>query len=119
MGGRINTIMQTCFFALSNVLPRFQAIMAIKNAIRKTYGKRGQAVVDKNFAAVDQTLANLFEVKVPIESFSAIDLQLPVPEQAPEFVREVLGPIIQGDGDFLPVSKMPVDGTFPSGTSQW
>jgi pyruvate-ferredoxin/flavodoxin oxidoreductase len=119
MGVRINTIMQTCFFAISNVLPRFQAIMAIKNAIRKTYGKRGQAVVDKNFAAVDQTLANLFEVKVPVESLSTIDLQPPVPEQAPEFVREVLGPIIQGDGDFLPVSKMPVDGTFPSGTSQW
>jgi len=119
MGGRINTIMQTCFFAISNVLPREQAIAAIKNAIRKTYGKRGQAVVDKNFAAVDQTLANLFEVKVPIESLSTIDLQPPVPEQAPAFVREVLGPIIQGDGDFLPVSKMPVDGTFPSGTSQW
>ncbi|MGB9121050.1 MAG: pyruvate:ferredoxin (flavodoxin) oxidoreductase [Candidatus Angelobacter sp.] len=119
MGGRINTIMQTCFFALSNVLPRFQAIMAIKNAIRKTYGKRGQSVVDKNFAAVDQTLENLFEVQVPIVSLSMIDLQPPVPEQAPEFVREVLGPIIQGDGDFLPVSKMPVDGTFPSGTSQW
>jgi pyruvate-ferredoxin/flavodoxin oxidoreductase len=119
MGGRINTIMQTCFFAISNVLPRFQAIMAIKSAIRKTYGKRGQSVVDKNFAAVDQTLENLFEVKVPIEFSSAIDLQPPVPEQAPAFVRDVLGPIIQGDGDFLPVSKMPVDGTFPSGTSQW
>jgi pyruvate-ferredoxin/flavodoxin oxidoreductase len=119
MGGRINTIMQTCFFAISNVLPRERAIMAIKNAIRKTYGKRGQAVIDKNFAAVDQTLANLFEVEVPIESLSAIDLQPPVPEQAPAFVRDVLGPIIQGDGDFLPVSKMPVDGTFPSGTSQW
>jgi pyruvate-ferredoxin/flavodoxin oxidoreductase len=119
MGGRINTIMQTCFFAISNVLPREQAIAAIKNAIRKTYGKRGQAVVDKNFAAVDQTLANLFEVKVPLESLSTIDLQPPVPAQAPTFVREVLGPIIQGDGDFLPVSKLPVDGTFPSGTSQW
>jgi pyruvate-ferredoxin/flavodoxin oxidoreductase len=119
MGGRINTIMQTCFFAISNVLPREQAITAIKNAIRKSYGKRGQAVVDKNFAAVDQTLANLFEIKVPVESLSTIDLQPPVPEQAPAFVREVLGPIIQGDGDFLPVSKMPVDGTFPSGTSQW
>ncbi|HEY4677424.1 MAG TPA: pyruvate:ferredoxin (flavodoxin) oxidoreductase [Candidatus Angelobacter sp.] len=119
MGGRINTIMQTCFFAISNVLPKERTIRAIKNAISKTYGKRGQAVVDKNFAAVDQTLANLFEVKIPIESLSAIDLQLPVPEQAPAFVRDVLGPIIQGNGDFLPVSKMPVDGTFPSGTSQW
>jgi pyruvate-ferredoxin/flavodoxin oxidoreductase len=119
MGGRINTIMQTCFFALSNVLPREQAIAAIKNAIRKTYGKRGQAVVEKNFAAVDQALANLFEVKVPEQSTSAFDLQPPVPVQAPEFVRGVLGPIVQGDGDFLPVSKMPVDGTFPSGTAQW
>jgi pyruvate-ferredoxin/flavodoxin oxidoreductase len=82
MGGRINTIMQTCFFAISNVLPRDRAISAIKNAIRKTYGKRGQVVVDKNFAAVDQTLANLFEVKVPVESLSAIDLLPPVPEQA-------------------------------------
>jgi pyruvate-ferredoxin/flavodoxin oxidoreductase len=119
MGGRINTIMQTCFFAISNVLPREQAITAIKNAIHKTYGKRGQAVVEKNFAAVDQTLANLFEVKVPDQSSSAFDLQPPVPAQAPEFVRGVIGPIIQGDGDFLPVSKMPLDGTFPSGTAQW
>jgi pyruvate-ferredoxin/flavodoxin oxidoreductase len=119
MGGRINTIMQTCFFAISNVLPREQAIAAIKNAIRKTYGKRGQAVVEKNFAAVDQALANLFEVKVPEQTSSLFDLQPPVPSEAPEFVRGVLGPIIQGDGDFLPVSKMPVDGTFPSGTAQW
>lgn len=119
MGGRINTIMQTCFFAISNVLPREQAIAAIKNAIRKTYGKRGEAVVEKNFAAVDQTLANLFEVKVPEQTSSLFDLQPPVLSEAPEFVRGVLGPIIQGDGDFLPVSKMPVDGTFPSGTAQW
>jgi pyruvate-ferredoxin/flavodoxin oxidoreductase len=119
MGGRINTIMQTCFFALSNVLPREQAIAAIKNAIRKTYGKRGEAVVEKNFAAVDQTLANLFHVKVPDQSSSLFDLQPPVPAQAPEFVRDVIAPIIQGDGDFLPVSKMPVDGTFPAGTAQW
>ena len=119
MGGRINTIMQTCFFAISNVLPREQAIAAIKNAIRKTYGKRGQAVVEKNFAAVDQALANLFEVKVPEQTSSLFDLQPPVPAEAPEFVRGVIGPIIQGDGDFLPVSKMPVDGTFPSGTAQW
>ncbi|HVG90957.1 MAG TPA: 2-oxoacid:acceptor oxidoreductase family protein, partial [Alphaproteobacteria bacterium] len=119
MGGRINTIMQTCFFAISNVLPREQAIAAIKNAIRKTYGKRGEAVVEKNFAAVDQTLANLFQVRVPDQSSGLFDLQPPVPAQAPEFVRGVIGPIIQGDGDFLPVSKMPVDGTFPSGTAQW
>jgi pyruvate-ferredoxin/flavodoxin oxidoreductase len=119
MGGRINTIMQTCFFAISNVLPREHAIMAIKGAIRKTYGKRGEDVVEKNFAAVGQTLANLFEVRVPDHVSSRFDLQAPVPAQAPEFVHNVLGPIIQGNGDFLPVSKMPVDGTFPSGTAQW
>jgi pyruvate-ferredoxin/flavodoxin oxidoreductase len=119
MGGRINTIMQTCFFAISNVLPREQAITAIKGAIRKTYGKRGEAVVEKNFAAVGQTLANLFEVKVPDRVSSRFDLQAPVPAQAPEFVLNVLGPIIQGNGDLLPVSKMPIDGTFPSGTAQW
>ena len=119
MGGRINTIMQTCFFAISNVLPRELAIAAIKNTIRKTYGKRGQAVVEKNFAAVDQTLASLFEVKVPDQVSSLFDLRPPVPEEAPLFVRDVIGPIIQGNGDFLPVSKMPVDGTFPSGTAQW
>jgi pyruvate-ferredoxin/flavodoxin oxidoreductase len=119
MGGRINTIMQTCFFAISNVLPREQAISAIKSAISKTYGKRGQAVVEKNFAAVDKTLANLFEVNVPDQVSSSFDLQPPVPAHAPEFARDVIGPIIRGDGDFLPVSKLPVDGTFPSGTAQW
>lgn len=119
MGGRINTVMQTCFFAISNVLPRDRALAAIKTAIRKTYGKRGQSVVEKNFAAVDQTLANLFEVKVPGQFSGGFDLQPPVPAHAPEFVRQVIGPIIQGDGNFLPVSKLPVDGTFPSGTSQW
>jgi pyruvate-ferredoxin/flavodoxin oxidoreductase len=119
MGVRINTIMQTCFFAISNVLPREQAIEAIKRAIRKTYSKRGEAVVLKNFAAVDQTLRNLFEVKVPEQVSSQYDLRPPVPAQAPEFVRNVIGPMIQGNGDQLPVSSMPVDGTFPSGTSQW
>jgi pyruvate-ferredoxin/flavodoxin oxidoreductase len=119
MGARINTIMQTCFFAISNVLPRQEAIAAIKSAIRKTYGKRGQEVVEKNFAAVDLTLAKLFEVKVPQEVSGAEEIHPPVPANAPEFVREVIGPIIQGQGDFLPVSKLPVDGTFPSGTAQW
>jgi pyruvate-ferredoxin/flavodoxin oxidoreductase len=119
MGGRINTIMQTCFFAISNVLPREQAIAAIKNAIRKTYGKRGEAVVEKNFAAVDRALENLFEIKVPAQITNAVDLHAPVPANAPDFVREVIGPIIEGRGDFLPVSKLPVDGTFPAGTAQW
>lgn len=119
MGGRINTIMQTCFFAISGVLPRDQAIAEIKHAIEKTYGKRGEAVVQKNFAAVDAALDNLFEVKYPNQITSTFDLRPPVPDEAPEFVQEVLAPIIAGKGDTLPVSKMPVDGTFPVATTQW
>ena len=119
MGGRINTIMQTCFFAISGVLPRDEAIAAIKHAIEKTYGKRGEAVVQKNFAAVDGSLANLFEVKYPNKVTSTFDLRPTVPAEAPEFVQQVLAPIIAGKGDEVPVSKMPVDGTFPVATTQW
>ena len=119
MGRRINTIMQTCFFAISGVLPREQAIEAIKDAIKKTYGKRGEAVVKRNFKAVDQTLANLFEVEVPAKITSDITLRKPVPDSAPEFVREVLGEIIAGRGDDLPVSAFPNDGTYPTATTQW
>jgi len=119
MGRRINTIMQTCFFAISGVLPREQAIKAIKDAIKKTYGKRGEAVVKRNFEAVDQTLANLFEVEVPTKVTSDITLRKPVPDAAPEFVREVLGEIIAGRGDSLPVSAFPNDGTYPTATTQW
>jgi len=119
MGGRINTIMQTCFFAISGVLPREQAIQEIKHAIDKTYGKRGEAVVQRNYEAVDHALAHLHEVKVPQTISSQITRRPPVPEQAPTFVREVLGKIIAGDGDNLPVSAMPVDGTFPTGTTMW
>jgi len=119
MGGRINTIMQTCFFAISGVLPRDQAIAEIKRAIEKTYGKRGEAVVRANFEAVDQALANLFEVKVPAQVTSTFTRRPAMPAEAPEFVREVLGKMIVGDGDSLPVSAMPVDGTFPSATTQW
>jgi pyruvate-ferredoxin/flavodoxin oxidoreductase len=119
MGTRINTIMQTCFFAISGVLPREQAIAEIKHAIEKTYGKRGEAVVKQNFEAVDQTLAHLSEVKVPAAVSSQISRRAPVPFGAPEFVKDVLGPIIAFEGDNLPVSAMPVDGTFPTGTTQW
>ncbi|MGA2622913.1 MAG: pyruvate:ferredoxin (flavodoxin) oxidoreductase [Bacteroidota bacterium] len=119
MGGRINTIMQTCFFAISGVLPREDAITAIKNSIKKTYGKKGEEIVKQNFTAVDQTLANLFEVKVPNTVTSAIEMPPPVSDLAPEYVRNVLGQIIAGNGDSLPVSAMPVDGTFPTGTAQW
>jgi len=119
MGGRVNTIMQTCFFALSNVLPREQAIAAIKNAARKTYVKRGEDVVAKNWAAIDETLKNLVEVSVPSEVTSKFDFRPTVSSGAPEFVHEVLAPMIRGEGDSLPVSKLPVDGTYPSGTAQW
>src|SRR5512136_847790 len=119
MGSRVNTIMQTCFFAISGILPRDEAIAEIKKAIQKTYGKRGEAVVQKNYAAVDQTLANLSEVKVPDKVTSAFDIRPAVPPEAPEFVQEVTAPIIAGLGDEVPVSKIPVDGTFPTGTTQW
>jgi pyruvate-ferredoxin/flavodoxin oxidoreductase len=119
LGNRINTIMQTCFFAISGVLPREQAIVAIKDAIRDTYGKRGEAVVAKNFAAVDQALGHLQQVSVPEHASSSLPILPPVPHQAPEFVRNVLGAMIAGQGDSLPVSAMPMDGTFPTGTAKW
>ncbi|MEK6755017.1 MAG: pyruvate:ferredoxin (flavodoxin) oxidoreductase [Bacteroidota bacterium] len=119
MGARVNTIMQTCFFAISGVLPRDQAIAAIKRAIEKTYGRKGAEVVKKNFAAVDQTLANLFEVKVPDKATSTIQMPPMVAPEAPEFVQMVTAKIIAGEGDELPVSLMPKDGTFPTGTAQW
>jgi len=119
MGGRINTIMQTCFFAISGVLPREQAIAEIKHAIEKTYGKRGEVVVRRNFEAVDTAIAHLHEVKVPAEVTSTFSRELPFPDTAPDFVKEVVAPIVAGDGDKLPVSKMPVDGTFPSATTRW
>ncbi|MBI3942426.1 MAG: pyruvate:ferredoxin (flavodoxin) oxidoreductase [Chloroflexi bacterium] len=121
MGRRINTVMQTCFFAISGILPREQAIEKIKKAIEKTYGKRGEAVVRQNFEAVDQTLANLYEVDLTGRTVQveAPTMRPPVPAQAPEFVRNVLGSIIAYKGDELPVSALPQDGTYPSGTTQW
>jgi pyruvate-ferredoxin/flavodoxin oxidoreductase len=119
MGQRVNTIMQTAFFAISGVLPREQAIQEIKNAIEKTYGKRGEAVVKKNFEAVDATIANLHEVKVPAKVSSKMTRRPPVPNEAPAFVKDVLAPMISFDGDNLPVSAMPVDGTYPLATTQW
>jgi len=119
MGQRVNTIMQTCFFAISGILPRDEAIAAIKNSIQKTYGKRGEAVVQKNFAAVDATLVHLHEVKAPDQVTSTFDIRPAVPAEAPEFVQKVTAEIIAGRGDELPVSKMPVDGTYPTGTTQW
>jgi len=119
MGSHINTVMQTCFFAISKVLERDAAIAAIKNAIQDTYGKRGEAVVQKNFAAVDRTLAHLHRVNVPREVSNALRILPPVGKQAPAFVRDVLGTMIAGRGDCLPVSALPSDGTFPTATSMW
>ena len=139
MGGRINTVMQTCFFAISGILPKEEAIAQIKQSIKKTYGKRGEAVVQRNFRAVDETLTHLFEVNVPVGlgagatsesngsalprrtpiALPVLTRRPPVAAEAPTFVREVLGPMIAGEGDSLPVSALPVDGTYPSGTARW
>src|SRR5579859_1011284 len=152
MGGRINTIMQTCFFAISGILPREEAIEQIKKSIKKSYGKRGEAVVQRNYQAVDATLQHLYEIAVPVETATGVKVAVgasgqengnngagmhngamkyasvtlpmlarrpPVPAEAPAFVRDVLGPMIAGEGDMLPVSALPVDGTYPSGTAQW
>jgi len=119
MGGRINTIMQTCFFAISGVLPRDEAIAKIKGAIKKTYGKKGEAVVQKNFQAVDETLANLHEVKVPGRVTAARGRPPVVSAAAPEFVKRVQAPMLAGRGDRLPVSALPADGAWPTGTTQW
>ena len=119
MGNRINTVMQTCFFALSGVLPQEEAIEAIKDAIRKTYGGRGEAIVEKNFAAVDAALEQLHEVELPEAVTSDFDRRPPVPVKAPSFVQEVTGAIIAGEGDLLPVSALPQDGTYPTGTTKW
>ena len=119
MGTRINTIMQTCFFAISGVLPRDEAIEQIKKAIKKTYGKRGEAVVQKNFAAVDHALAHLEKVQLPPAASSPFDITGVISDKAPQFVHNVLGKIAEGKGDLLPVSAIPAGGAFPTGTTQW
>ncbi len=121
MGQRINTIMQACFFAISNILPREQAIAEIKNAIKKTYSKKGDAIVQKNFAAVDASLAHMHEVNVPAEATSTLHTALPVPADAPEFIKKVTGEIIAGRGEELPVSAFAdvADGTWPTATTQY
>ncbi|MBI5014857.1 MAG: pyruvate:ferredoxin (flavodoxin) oxidoreductase [Deltaproteobacteria bacterium] len=119
MGGRINTIMQTCFFAISGVLPREEAIAQIKKSIKKTYGKKGEELVQKNYRAVDETLENLFEVKVPKKVTTARRRPPIVSDRAPDFVQRVEAVMMAGKGDLLPVSALPVDGTWPTGTTQW
>ncbi len=119
MGSRMNTILQVCFFAISEVLPREEAIEAIRESIRDTYGKKGEDIVRKNMQAVDETLAHLFTVTVPTTATSNILMPEPFPSNAPRFEREVLGTIYGNRGDELPVSVFPVDGTFPTGTAKW
>ena len=116
---RINTVMQPCFFALSGVIPRDEAIALIKRHVEKTYARRGRAVVDRNFAAIDRALHSLARMPVPEVAESGTHRMPPLPATAPDFVREVTGAILRGEGDRLPVSTLPADGTFPTGTSKW
>ncbi|MGD8453774.1 MAG: pyruvate:ferredoxin (flavodoxin) oxidoreductase [Phycisphaerae bacterium] len=119
MGARVNTIMQTCFFAISGVLPKDEAIEAIKRAIKKEYGRKGEEIVKKNWNAVDQSLAAMYEIPVPAQATSDVPMRPAVPDEAPQFVKDVLGPMIVFQGDTLPTSRLPVDGTFPTYTTQW
>jgi pyruvate-ferredoxin/flavodoxin oxidoreductase len=117
--GRVNTVLQACYFALAGVLPQEQAIAAIKAAIQRTYAKRGAAVLERNYAAVDLALAELHEVKVPSSERGSLHVRPTVPPEAPPFVQYVTAEMIAGRGDLLPVSALPVDGAFPVGTSRW
>lgn len=119
LGIRINTVMQTCFFAISNVLPKDQAIEKIKEYIKKTYGKRGKTIVEMNFRAVDMSLDNLHEVQISGKVTSSIEINRALPKESPEFVQQVISEIINGNGDDIPVSALPCDGTYPSGTTMW
>ena len=119
MGTRTNTVMQTCFFAISGVLPKQKAIEKIKSSIKKTYMKKGEEVVRKNFEAVDHTLAHLYKVEMPAKVTSTREMPPAVPKQAPEFVQKVTAMMMAGHGDQLPVSALPADGTYPTGTTQW
>ena len=119
LGGHINTVLQTCFFYLAGVLSPDEAVAAIKDAIFKSYHKRGQVVLDRNFAAVDNAVAALGRVDTPVEATGARHVQRPVPVEAPDFVQRVTAMMLAGQGDLLPVSALPVDGSFPMGTAQW
>ena len=119
MGRRINTIMQTCYFAISGVLPRDEAIAQIKKYIDKTYGIKGKKIVDLNYAAVDATLEHLQEVAVPAEATANYDRAPLVPDHAPDFVRNVTARLMEFEGDLVPVSAFPIDGTWPVGTTKW
>ena len=119
LGGRVNTVLQTCFFALADVVPVDEAIAAIKDSIKKSYGKRGETVLQRNYAAVDTSIAAMHQVSVPAATAGDKRLSAPVPADVPDFVERVTGMIIAGKGDLLPVSAMPIDGTFPTATAQY
>jgi pyruvate-ferredoxin/flavodoxin oxidoreductase len=119
MGNRINTVMQPCFFQLSGVLPADEAIARIKASVEKTYGRRGRAVVERNFAAIDAALAELHHVDVPTQALGDRPMAIQVPDHAPDFVTQVTAVLLAGDGDRLPVSALPIDGTFPTGTAKY
>jgi pyruvate-ferredoxin/flavodoxin oxidoreductase len=119
LGPRINVIMQTAFFKISNILSVEAAVKAIKDAIKKSYGKKGEKIVEMNNAAVDGALEKIYEVQVPEKVTSKIKMRPPVPEDAPDFVKEVTAEMIALRGDKLPVSRMPADGKFPTGTTQY
>ncbi|EKD46013.1 MAG: hypothetical protein ACD_69C00048G0003, partial [uncultured bacterium] len=119
MKNHINTIMQTCFFALSNIIPLSDAIAKIKASIKKTYSSKGDAVLQRNYAAVDNTLANLTEVKIPPKATSHFDLPPTISNNAPKFMQKVVGKMLAGRGDELPVSALPCDGTYPTNSTCW
>jgi len=119
MGARINTIMQTCFFAISNIFKKEKAIELIKSSIKKTYGSKGDKIVEMNFAAVDQTIENLFKIEIPNKITNKETVNNTVSEKAPEFVRKITSKMIEGKGDRIPVSQLPIDGTYLSGTTKW
>jgi pyruvate-ferredoxin/flavodoxin oxidoreductase len=119
LGQRINMIMQTAFFIISGILPQEEAVNAIKREIKKTYGKKGEKVVEMNYAAADKALQNIVEVPVPEKATSCIVRKPPVPAHAPDFVQQVTAKMIAGKGDSLPVSAIPEDGTWPTGTTQY
>ncbi|HET9656257.1 MAG TPA: pyruvate:ferredoxin (flavodoxin) oxidoreductase [Kineosporiaceae bacterium] len=119
LGNRINTVMQPCFFHLSGVLPTEEAIVRIKDAVKKAYSKRGMTIVERNYDAIDRALAELTEVEVPDKADSTLHRMPPLPSQAPDFVKNVTAKMLAGEGDLLPVSALPVDGTWPTGTAKW
>lgn len=119
LGRRINTVMQTCFFAISGVLPKSEAIQAIKDSIKKAYIKKGEQIIQQNYAAVDNTIKNLFKVELAQKATSRAKMLDAVSSEAPQYVQDVIGKMLCRQGDDIPVSQLPVDGTFPTGTSKW